>query len=82
MPLCTGITKLIKLLNQYHFFFNTLLLGLIVGADLVEFNPDRDVDNITASVSAKIMKELAGKIILSQSAQKRKLMDPLFMAKR
>jgi arginase family enzyme len=34
-----------------------------VSADLVEFNPDRDVDHITASVAAKLLKEIAGKII-------------------
>ena len=51
--------------------------GVIVGADLVEYNPDRDVDFITASVAAKIMKELAGKIIVSQQAHNMKQMDPL-----
>jgi len=34
-----------------------------VGADLVEFNPLRDVDGITASVAAKLMKELATKLL-------------------
>ena len=43
---------------------------MIVGADIVEYNPERDVDFITASVSAKIMKEIAGKIIVSQSLRK------------
>lgn len=41
--------------------------GRIVGADLAEYSPDRDVDFITASVAAKIMKELAGKIIASKN---------------
>lgn len=36
-----------------------------MGADIVEYNPDRDIDYLTASVAAKIMKELAAKIILS-----------------
>lgn len=45
-------------------------VGRIVGADIVEYNPDRDVDNITASVASKIMKEIAGKIIVSQEAYK------------
>ncbi len=40
--------------------------GRVVAADLVEFNPVRDVDGITGVVAAKIMKELASKIIRSQ----------------
>lgn len=38
--------------------------GEIVGADLVEFNPVQDVDGMTATVAAKILKELLGKMIL------------------
>jgi agmatinase len=37
--------------------------GRIVGADVVEFNPVRDVDGITATVAAKILKEILGKMI-------------------
>ena len=37
--------------------------GPIVGADLVEYNPVRDVDGITATVAAKILKEILGKMI-------------------
>ena len=40
--------------------------GLIVGADIVEYNPDRDVNEMTAAVAAKFLKELAG-IMLRQS---------------
>lgn len=40
--------------------------GQIVGADIVEYNPVRDVDQLTAGVAAKILKEIAGKIILSE----------------
>ena len=41
--------------------------GIIVGADLVEYNPTRDTsDFLTASVVAKIMKELAGKALYSR----------------
>jgi len=29
-----------------------------VGADLVEYNPVRDVDNLTAKVAAKLTKEI------------------------
>ena len=32
--------------------------GEVVGADLVEYNPSRDVDGITAALGAKLMKEL------------------------
>jgi arginase len=41
------------------------LLGRVIGADLVELNPDRDWDDITAVLAAKIMKELVGKIVIS-----------------
>lgn len=37
--------------------------GSIVGADVVEFNPVRDLDGVTATVSAKILKEILGKMI-------------------
>jgi arginase len=37
--------------------------GKIVGADVVEFNPARDVDGITATVAAKVVKEILGKMI-------------------
>jgi agmatinase len=32
----------------------------IVGADIVEYNPDRDVNGMTAAVAAKFVKEIAG----------------------
>ena len=38
--------------------------GPIVGADVVEFNPSQDLGNLTASVAAKIVREIAGGIIL------------------
>ncbi len=37
--------------------------GNIVGADLVEYNPVRDVGGVTATVAAKILKEILGKMI-------------------
>jgi arginase len=37
--------------------------GEIVGADLVEFNPVQDVAGVTATVAAKILKEILGKMI-------------------
>ena len=33
--------------------------GPIVGADVVEYNPDRDINGMTATVAAKLVKELA-----------------------
>lgn len=39
--------------------------GNIVGADIVELNPDRDSLGISAMAAAKILKEIAAKIILS-----------------
>jgi agmatinase len=32
----------------------------LVGADVVELNPDRDINDMTATVAAKLVKELAG----------------------
>ena len=39
------------------------LTGDIVGADIVEYNPKQDVSQMTAMVSAKILKEILGKMI-------------------
>jgi len=38
--------------------------GEIVGADVVEFNPVQDVAGLTATVAAKILKEILGKMIV------------------
>ena len=35
----------------------------IIGADIVEYNPDRDFQNMTAFLAAKMMKELLGKML-------------------
>ncbi len=32
----------------------------VVGADIVEYNPDRDISGITAAAAAKFLKEIAG----------------------
>jgi agmatinase len=40
--------------------------GRIVGADIVEFNPAQDVSHVTATVAAKILKELLGKMLLEK----------------
>lgn len=39
------------------------LTGPIVGADVVEFNPDADLGGVTASVAAKIVREIAGAML-------------------
>jgi agmatinase len=39
-----------------------LIEGPIVGADIVELNPDRDVDGISAAVAAKLARELMARI--------------------
>ena len=38
--------------------------GRIVGADVVEYNPVQDLDGLTATVAAKILKEILGKMIV------------------
>jgi len=37
--------------------------GTLVGADIVEYNPDRDVMDVTARVAAKFIKEVAGRML-------------------
>ena len=37
--------------------------GNIVGADIVELNPDRDWMGMTAMVAAKLLKEILGKML-------------------
>jgi len=39
--------------------------GNIVGADLVEFNPERDINGMTGMVAAKLLKELIDKMLKS-----------------
>jgi len=40
------------------------IAGEIVGADLVEYNPVQDIAGLTASVAAKVLKEILGKMIV------------------
>ena len=40
--------------------------GNLVGADIVEFNPTRDTAGITAMTAAKLLKEIASRMLLSQ----------------
>jgi arginase len=37
--------------------------GTLLGADVVEYNPRRDVGGVTATVAAKIVKEIAGRML-------------------
>ena len=39
----------------------------IVGADIVEYNPKLDINGMTAMVAAKLLKEIAGKMLLNVS---------------
>ncbi len=38
----------------------------VIGADIVELNPERDINGITAMTAAKFLKEIAGKMIQTQ----------------
>lgn len=40
------------------------LPGPIIGADIVEYNPHRDVSDMTAAVAAKFVKEIAGRMLI------------------
>jgi len=42
--------------------------GTIVGSDIVEYNPARDIAGVTAMVAAKILKEILGKMIAGEKA--------------
>ncbi|MFT6194402.1 MAG: arginase family enzyme [Cognaticolwellia sp.] len=54
-----GLTsrKAINLIDQ----INTPL----VGADIVEFNPNKDIDNMPAQLAGKLVKEVAAKMLMS-----------------
>lgn len=38
--------------------------GTVVGGDVVEYNPRQDLGGMTATVAAKIVKELAGRMVV------------------
>jgi len=40
--------------------------GRLVGADIVEYNPSRDINSITAMVAAKLLKEILGRMLSEQ----------------
>jgi agmatinase len=44
------------------------LRGDPVAADVVEYNPHRDVNGLTATVAAKLVKEIAGRMLASPTA--------------
>jgi arginase len=52
-----GLTtrELIRLIQSFE--------GTLIGADIVEYNPYRDVQNMTAMVAAKLLKEIAARFI-------------------
>ena len=41
----------------------------VIAADIVEYNPGRDWDGVTATLAAKLLKEIAGVILRNRSAQ-------------
>ncbi|MGZ8362417.1 MAG: arginase family protein [Caulobacteraceae bacterium] len=41
--------------------------GRVIGADIVEYNPDRDINGMTAAVCVKLLKELTARIHLDLS---------------
>lgn len=43
----------------------------IVGGDIVELNPDRDINGMTATVAAKLVKELAAQMVRQQHGARR-----------
>ena len=43
--------------------------GTIVGADIVEYNPVQDICGMTATVAAKILKEIFGKMIVEEQTR-------------
>jgi agmatinase len=40
------------------------ITAAVVGADIVEYNPSRDVSELTAGVAGKILKEVLGKMVM------------------
>ena len=43
--------------------FVRALPGTLIGADVVELNPDRDLHDMTARVAAKLVKEISGRML-------------------
>ena len=57
-----AVPKIVDTLNQFG------VRVPIVGADIVELNPARDRDGITATLAAKLVKELAALTLNEQAA--------------
>jgi arginase len=51
--------------RQAIHLIQTVQSSVIAGADIVEFNPARDLNSLTAMTAAKILKELAGKMLIT-----------------
>jgi agmatinase len=51
-----GVLEIIQNLN-----------GKIIGADIVEYNPEQDPQGITAMVAAKLLKEIIGRILVDSA---------------
>jgi agmatinase len=45
--------------------------GEIIGLDVVEVNPERDASGITASAAVKVVREMAGKIVIQRSQHRK-----------
>ena len=51
----------------------------IVAADIVEYNPRCDISNLTASVAAKLLKEIAGMMVkTARNDRDRRCPQPTF----
>jgi arginase len=53
----------------------------VVGADIVEYNPSRDVDGMTSIVAAKLLKEIAGVMIRNDELSAKELHHSLQSSK-
>ncbi len=56
-----GVLSVRDVLSMIH-----AIEGPITGADIVELNPSQDLGGVTASVAAKITREIAGGILLQR----------------
>ena len=51
--------------NYWRNIFNIIhsLKGDVIGGDIVEYNPTKDINDMTAITAAKLLKEIIGKIM-------------------
>lgn len=59
----TITTRSFLFLFYYFSFSFNFLLGRIIGADIVEYNPTYDIRDLTGFVASKLLKEVSSKII-------------------